>query len=138
MKNLSCLNTLFLVFLIAGSMIASGAAFAQSGGPKPRVIKLNPVSPDSMDIFTGPPGTVTMHSGYMVLAPGRAVGKHTTGRMEEALIVFAGNGEMRLVNGPTLKLGPYTVAYCPPGMEHDVYNTGKDTLRYIWLVARAK
>jgi len=91
-----------------------------------------------MDIFIGPPGTVTMRSGYMVLAPLKSVGKHTTGRNEEALITLAGMGEIRIVNGPTLMLKPYSVAYCPPVTEHDVINTGTDTLRYIWLVAEAQ
>ena len=79
-----------------------------------------------------------MRSGYMVLAPSKSVGKHSTRHNEEAVIVLAGTGEMRIVNGPTLKLTPYCVAYCPPATEHDVINTARDTLRYIWLVAKAK
>jgi mannose-6-phosphate isomerase-like protein (cupin superfamily) len=79
-----------------------------------------------------------MHSGYVVLAPLKSVGKHTTGCSEEALITIAGTGEMRIVNGPTLWLKQYSVAYFPPVTEHDVINTGTDTLRYIWLAAKAQ
>jgi quercetin dioxygenase-like cupin family protein len=106
--------------------------------PEPHLIQLDSTAPDSMDIFKGPPETVTMRSGYMVLAPSKSVGKHSTRHNEEAVIVLAGTGEMRIVNGPTLTLKPYCVAYCPPATEHDVVNTGRDTLRYIWLVANTK
>jgi hypothetical protein len=30
------------------------------------------------------------------------------------------------------------VAYCPPGTEHDVVNTGAVPLRYIYLVAKPR
>ena len=79
-----------------------------------------------------------MHSGYMVLAHSKSVGKHSTRGYEEAVIVLSGSGEMRITDGPTFTLKPYTVAYCPPLTEHDVVNTGADTLRYIWLVAKAR
>ena len=130
----------FLFPCIAAAIVASApSATAQTGAPKlkPRLIQLNSNAVDSMDIFKGPPETVTMRSGYMVLPPTKSVGRHSTRRNEEALIVLAGSGEMRIVNGPTLKLKPYCVAYCPPNTEHDVFNTGRETLRYIWLVAKA-
>ncbi len=79
-----------------------------------------------------------MFSGYMVLPPSKSVGKHSTKSYEEAVIVLSGTGEMRITDGPTFKLRPYTIAYCPPLTEHDVTNNGGDTLRYIWLVAKAQ
>lgn len=131
----------FLFPCIGAAIVAStSSTTAQTGKPKPepRLIQLNSNAADSMDVFKGPPETVTMRSGYMVLAPSKSVGKHSTRHNEEAVIVLAGTGEMRIVDGPTLKLKPYCVAYCPPGTEHDVVNTGSETLRYIWLVAEAK
>ena len=103
---------------------------------KPHVIHLDPAAKDPFEIFTGPPGTVSFRSGYMVLAPKRSVGKHSTKGNEEALIVLSGNGELRITGGSTYYLGPYTVGYCPPQTEHNVVNVGPDTLRYIWLVAK--
>jgi quercetin dioxygenase-like cupin family protein len=79
-----------------------------------------------------------MRSGYMILAPSKSVGKHSTKGYEEAVIVLAGKGEMRITGGPTLHLRGYSIAYCPPMTEHDVVNTGPDTLRYIWLVAKTQ
>jgi len=115
-------------------------AGAQSTSPQrtPHVIRLDPAAIESTDIFKGPPETYTMRSGYMVLAPSKSVGKHSTRGNEEAVIVLAGKGEMRITGGPTLQLSGYSIAYCPPMTEHDVVNTGSDTLRYIWLVAKAQ
>jgi quercetin dioxygenase-like cupin family protein len=92
----------------------------------------------SSDLLKGPPETATMRSGYVVLAPKKSVGKHTTGSNEEALVVLAGSGEMRIAERDTLKLNAWCVAYCPPMAVHDVVNTGQDTLRYVWLVAKAQ
>ncbi len=112
----------------------------QSTSPqrKPHVIHLNPTAIESADVFKGPPQTHTMRSGYMVLAPSKSVGKHSTRAYEEAVIVLAGKGEMRITGGPTLELSAVSIAYCPPMTEHDVVNTGSDTLRYVWLVAKAQ
>jgi mannose-6-phosphate isomerase-like protein (cupin superfamily) len=126
--------------LLMTFVIFAPALFAQPSNkkPEPKIIQLDPSATDSMDILTGPPATATMRSGYMVLAPGKSVGRHSTRKYEEALVVLAGSGEMRIVNGETMKLTPYSVAYCPPATEHDVFNTGSDTLRYVYLVAKAQ
>jgi len=79
-----------------------------------------------------------MRSGLVVLAPGKAVGRHSTGRHEEILVVLAGAGEMRITGEPTLPVVAGTAVYCPPGREHDVLNTGHAELRYVYVVARAR
>ena len=106
--------------------------------PGPRLIHLQQAALESSDIFKGPPETVTMRSGFVVLQPGQSVGRHSTQGNEEAVIVLAGTGEMRITGGALLRLEPYTVAYCPPLTEHDVFNTGTEPMRYIWLVAKAR
>jgi quercetin dioxygenase-like cupin family protein len=113
---------------------------AQSASPQrtPHVVQLNPTAFKPTDVFKGPPQTYSMRSGYMVLAPTTSVGKHSTRGHEEAIIVLAGKGEMRVTGQPALSLRAYSIAYCPPMTEHDVVNTGQDTLRYIWLVAKAQ
>ena len=114
--------------------------FAQKNSmkPTPKIVALNPTSHDSAKVLNGPPETVTMHTGYIVLAPSKLVGRHSTRDNEEAIVVLAGTGEMRIIGGTTLHLHPQCVAYCPPNTEHDVANTGTDTLRYVYIVARAK
>jgi len=130
-------HILFSGTLLWGTMNMAPAQ-SSSRQRKPHLIQLDQAAVESMDVFKGPPETYTIRSGFMVLPPSRSVGRHSTGNNEEALIVFAGTGELRLTGGPTFKLKPYCVTYCPPSTEHDVTNTGSDTLRYVWLVAKAK
>jgi mannose-6-phosphate isomerase-like protein (cupin superfamily) len=101
------------------------------------VIPISPSAADYVPLLEGPPTTVTMESGYVVLKPGQSVGKHSTGRYEEALVVLAGSGEMRSADGSVLHLAAPCLAYCPPATEHDVTNTGDSMLRYVYLVAVA-
>ena len=106
--------------------------------PKPKSVEIDRSATADTRVLGGPPETVTMRSGSVVLLPSKSVGKHNTGDYEEAVVVLAGNGEMRLADGTVLKLKPYVVAYCPPGTEHDVMNTGNEPLRYVYVVAKAK
>lgn len=106
--------------------------------PKPKVVQLSPLATEGVPVLGGPPETVTMRSGSIVLHAGKNVGRHSTGGNEEVLFVFSGSGEMRLSDGTILELKPYLIAYCPPETEHDVFNTGSEPLRYVYLVARAR
>jgi len=114
------------------------AAREHTPKPTPRLVELNPTAREYMCVLSGPPETVTMRSGLVVLPPAKSVGKHSTEAFEEAVIVLAGVGEMRITGGPTFKLKPFVVAYCPPFTEHDVINTGAQPLRYLYIVAKAK
>jgi len=106
--------------------------------PRGKVVQIDPLGLESMPLLGGPPETVTMRSGSIVLHPTKNIGKHTTGNNEEVLVVFSGSGEMRLADGTILNLKPHVILYCPPDMEHDVFNTGSEPLRYVYLVARAR
>jgi mannose-6-phosphate isomerase-like protein (cupin superfamily) len=109
-------------------------------GPLPtaRVIQIDPLATESVPVLLRPPETVSMRSGSIVLLPSKNVGRHTTGRNEEVLVVFSGGGEMRLGNGTILNLKPHIILYCPPDTEHDVFNTGSEPLRYVYVVAQAR
>ena len=89
-------------------------------------------------MLSGPPESVTMKSGLVVLAPGRSVGKHSTEQNEEFLIVFEGQGEMAFSDGSKLPVRADSALYCPPHTEHNVTNTGTGLLRYVYVVAKAK
>lgn len=74
----------------------------------------------------------------MRLAPGKSVGRHGTKGNEEIVIVLEGRGEMRFFTGrATVPLEGGMAAYCPPQTEHDVFNLGTGTLRYVYVVADA-
>jgi quercetin dioxygenase-like cupin family protein len=105
---------------------------------RPKVVRIDPSALNYTPLLSGPPETVTMRSGSVVLLPGQSVGKHSTGENEEAIVVLEGAGEMRISNGSALKLDRHSVAYCPPATEHDVVNTGTEPLRYVYVVASAR
>ncbi|MGP8093379.1 MAG: cupin domain-containing protein [Candidatus Sulfotelmatobacter sp.] len=128
-------RTLAFIVLLLAAILAAGQS-----QPKPhaKVVALDKADNGILPILTGPPETVTMKSGYVVLEPGRSVGKHSTEHHEEMLIILEGEGEMRFDDGSKLELKPRTALYCPPETEHDVWNTGAGTLRYVYVVANAR
>ena len=79
-----------------------------------------------------------MRSGFVRLLPGATVGWHTTGKNEEALVILHGQGEA-LIEGQAAQafVAPMLV-YIPPATRHNVANTGKEPLEYVYVVAPAK
>jgi len=106
--------------------------------PKAKKVELDISGTEYVRILGGPPESVTMRSGYVVLLPSQSVGKHSTDAFEEMVVVLEGEGEMLYGDGSVLQLKPHVVIYCPPDTEHDVRNTGERPLRYIYMVARAR
>jgi len=131
--TLIVLATLFLL-----TPIAPHAAEEGKGTLRPKVIPLQSSGKDVSPVLTGPPESVTMKSGLVLLAPGKSVGKHSTERNEELLIVFEGQGEMTFKDGAKLPVKANTAVYCPPKTEHNVTNTGTGLLRYVYVVAKAQ
>jgi quercetin dioxygenase-like cupin family protein len=123
---------LFIVLAYAVSVSA------QTGLPKPFLVQLSDTTSDYQRVFAGPPQTTSMHSGLVVIAPTKSVGKHSTKSYEEAIVVLSGTGEFKITGGPTLQLSPNSVLYCPPNKEHDVVNTGTTPLRYLYIAAKQK
>jgi mannose-6-phosphate isomerase-like protein (cupin superfamily) len=113
--------------------------FSQSSTqPRAKIVALEKSGNGIQPVLTGPPETVTMKSGYVVLDPGHSVGRHSTEHHEEILIVLQGEGEMLFHDGSKLVLKSHTALYCPPETEHDVKNTGSAKLRYVYVVANAE
>jgi quercetin dioxygenase-like cupin family protein len=104
----------------------------------PKVIKLDSGGKDYLRILGGPPETSTMRSGLVTLAPKKSVGRHSTEKYEELVIVIEGKGKMEVTGGNTLRFTKGEVVYCPPNTEHNVTNTGKEFLKYLYVVAEAK
>lgn len=131
-----------LCLLANGLMIFLSASlfFAQqqsANKPIPKIISLDSRGQDYLRVLGGPPETLTMRSGLVTLAPKKSVGKHSTEDYEELVIILDGQAEMQITGGSTLQLAKGFAAYCPPHTEHDVLNIGNDTLRYIYVVAKA-
>jgi len=128
------LRTAMAMLLIIPALVAH----AQAQKPHANVVVLEDHKNGVLPILTGPPETVTMKSGYVVLDPGKSVGKHSTEGHEEILIVLEGQGEMLFHDGSKLGVKANTALYCPPHTEHDVKNTGTVPLRYVYVVANTE
>jgi quercetin dioxygenase-like cupin family protein len=127
--------TLAFVLLGCISFARPGAA---PGPPTAKIISHDVAGKGYLQLLSGPPETVTMRSGRVILNPGKSIGKHSTGVNEEILVILEGQGEMQTAGGTTLQLNKSVIAYCPPNTEHDVLNTGTSILRYVYIVARAQ
>ncbi|HXY19843.1 MAG TPA: cupin domain-containing protein [Gemmatimonadales bacterium] len=125
-----------LIPLVAA--LVGATALAAPRHPVSVVVQLDGAASGYTPVLTGPPATVTMRSGYVVLGPGRSVGRHSTERYEEAIVVLEGTGRLTVRGGPDLALRGGSVAYSPPNTVHDVTNTGSTPLRYVYVVAKAR
>jgi quercetin dioxygenase-like cupin family protein len=129
--------SLVVVFLSTSTFL-SASEEQEKKAPEPKLIPLDLDTKEYMRLLGGPPETVTMQSGLVVLEPDKSVGKHNTENYEEVLVVLEGAGEMRITGGPTLDLKGGSIAYCPPRTEHDVICTGSAKLKYVYIVANAE
>ncbi len=137
-KTIFLLAVVVVAVLLFSSMMSMKSSVQSGANPEPKLVLLDNASPTGCTILGGPPATVTMHSGYMVLGPGKSVGQHSTKNNEETVVVMAGKGEFSIIGGKTLQIRAFCEVYCPPGTEHNVTNTGADTLRYVYTVAKAR
>jgi len=104
--------------------------------PQPCVVQLNDTTTYYQPLLTGPPQTMSMESGLVILNPGKSGEQHSSKGYEEEIIVISGEGEMRISGGPTLKLRENTVAYCPIRTVHNIHNTGTKPLKYVYVAAK--
>jgi len=127
----------------SGRLVLFGCVFTamplcpQAAKPLPLTIPLECPGGDC-PLLRGSPQTAGMRSGFVRLKPGETVGWHTTGGNEESLVILHGVGTA-LIEG---QLGrPFTapqLVYIPPATRHNVQNTGREPLEYVYVVAPAK
>lgn len=103
---------------------------------KPKRLKLAIESNEYQRLLKRGEESVSMHSGLVTLESGKSVGKHSTRDCEEMIIVLKGNGELLFANNESIKMEEGFILYCPPDTEHDVKNTGKKLLKYIYVAAK--
>lgn len=110
-----------------------------SQAPRPQLLTLPLVCPGGdCPLLKGAPQTAGMRSGFVRLKPGETVGWHTTGANEETLVILRGEGSALVEGQPPRAFAAPALAYIPPATRHNVSNTGKDTLEYVYVVAPAK
>lgn len=79
-----------------------------------------------------------MRSGFVRLPHGATVGWHTTGDNEESLVILHGSGVALVEGQPSRSFATPALVYFPPRTRHNVENTGKEPLEYVYVVAPAK
>ena len=132
MKSVSFPQALGCVLLVSfGFPLGS-----QAPGPQALVRPLECPGGDC-PLLRGVPQTTGMRSGFVRLKPGATVGWHTTGQNEESLVILRGQGEALIDGRENRTFVAPAFAYIPPGARHNVSNTGKDVLEYVYVVAPA-
>ena len=89
-------------------------------------------------MLTGVPHTAGMRSGFVRLLTGATVGWHTTGKNEESLVILQGQGEALIEGQAGRQFTAPAVVYIPPATRHNIKNTGKLPLQYVYVVSPAK
>lgn len=86
-------------------------------------------------LFNKDSGTRGIKAGHVILKKGEEVGEHSTGDVEEVLVILEGNGELVIDKDRSIKIKDKTVLYIPPEIVHNVKNTGKGMLEYIFITS---
>ena len=121
-------------------LLFSLALLPLSSQMRPRQPQTMPLKCEEGDcpLLQGIPQTAGMRSGFVRLKPRGAVGWHTTGQNEEALVVLRGRGEARVEGQPGRAIEAPMLVYIPPATRHNVVNSGDGPLEYVYVVAPAK
>jgi mannose-6-phosphate isomerase-like protein (cupin superfamily) len=77
-----------------------------------------------------------LRSGYVILKPNESVGLHDTGLCEEVIFIICGSGLINYGKKGSIKVKKNIFVRISPKMPHNVINTGKDLLKYIYTAAR--
>jgi hypothetical protein len=126
-----------ILTILLGLFVAAVPVSPQGSKPRPLTVPL--VCPKGdCPLLEGAPQTTGMRSGFVRLKPGETVGWHTTGQNEEALVILHGEGAALIDGQPNQAFAAPALAYIPPATRHNVRNTGKELLEYVYVVAPAK
>jgi quercetin dioxygenase-like cupin family protein len=133
-----CQKIFYVVFALFAMNNISSIAVAQEGDSTkipltPKAITFNIELDEYQELLNGRPSSDGIFSGLVTLKPGEKVGEHDTEHYEEVLVVLSGEGQMIFKNGSLLELKFGVLAYCPPNTAHNVKNTGKKPLKYLYI-----
>jgi mannose-6-phosphate isomerase-like protein (cupin superfamily) len=111
---------------------------SQTTAAEPKVITFDPDTSSYQEIFNGDKDSVVFYSGVVTLEPYKSGHIHSTEVYEEMIVVFNGQGQVKITNGKTLDLEFGNIAFIPPKTEHQVLNTGNTNLKYIYIATKSK
>ena len=93
--------------------------------PEQRVLKVL-ISPNQQEEVQG------LSVGMTILEPGKSSSWHSHDVACETWIIVAGHGDVQ-IGEERRPVGPETVVFIPPKVNHQIDNTGKETLRMFWI-----
>ena len=131
------MSPVHLLMIAVGLLLAMTPAQSQIDKPHPLTVPLRCTQGDC-PLLKGVPQTAGMRSGFVRLQTDATVGWHTTGRNEEALVILRGQGEALIDGQEKQPFVAPALVYIPPATRHNVANTGKELLEYVYIVAPAK
>ncbi len=115
-------------------LLAANTMASQEAGKRPLKMALECPAGDC-PLLLGAPQTAGMRSGFVRLKTWEAVGWHTTGDHEEALVILRGSGEAQIEGRKPMPIASRMMVYIPPATRHNVQNTGRELLEYVYVVA---
>ncbi len=125
---------LFAAAIAASALLFASSALTQAAAPQPLVIQLIPAQ-GSRSLLHGAPQTAGVRSGFVSLESGESVGWHTTGQHEETLVILRGQGAALVDGQPERDFAAPAVIYIPPATRHNIRDTGRHPLKYVYVVA---
>jgi mannose-6-phosphate isomerase-like protein (cupin superfamily) len=120
--------------IAAALLLAVSPASSQTERPQPLTVPIK-CSQGDCPLLEGIPQTAGMSSGFVRLKSGATVGWHTTGKNEEALVILHGRGEALIDGRAKRPFKAPALVYIPSATRHNVENTGKDRLEYVYVVS---
>lgn len=81
-----------------------------------------------------PPVSKKIKLGVVMLKKNQDVGEHITADSEEVLIILSGKG-IAVVEGKEYEIQQGDFIFIPENKKHNIINTEKDDLRYVYVVA---
>lgn len=82
------------------------------------------------------PDSHQLHSGYVVLEPGKEVGEHETEGGEELIVMVEGRAEV-ISDGAAIMAEAPCVVLIPAHTAHNVRNRSETLLKYVYVVVAA-
>ncbi len=79
------------------------------------------------------PDSHQLHSGYVILEPGKEVGEHATEGGEELIVMVEGKAEV-MSEGHTETVEAPCVVLVPAQTVHNVKNRSETLLKYAYIV----
>ncbi|MGP8057340.1 MAG: cupin domain-containing protein [Nitrososphaerales archaeon] len=79
------------------------------------------------------PDSHQLHSGYVILEPGKEVGEHATEGGEELIVMVEGKAEV-MSEGHTETVEAPCVVLVPAHTVHNVKNRSETLLKYAYIV----